>query len=70
MGIEFESSKRLDIIIKNILRAARRFYLQKFNFKTRYINLKRHRDSTFYSECLKKFIEEKFSSFIDKHPTN
>ena len=50
---------RRDVVYKSILRQMRKFILTDFNKKTRYMNLKRYRDKTFYEACVTKYVEDK-----------
>jgi hypothetical protein len=48
---------RKDVTLKSLISLMRKEYLREFNDSSRYKNLKRYRDQTFYEKCLQNYIK-------------
>lgn len=52
-------STRCDVVYKKILRDFRRSFIQDFNNSTNFMKNKRYKTSSFFTECLKEYLENK-----------
>lgn len=56
-----EFSNRGDIVYKFVLRDFRKFLIEDFNNKTRYVKKRRYKPNKFLIECLENYIDLKFT---------
>lgn len=55
---------RKDVIIKAVIRDMRKYYKSEFNALTGFISRGKGKKEGFYRECLVRYLQEKFPSFL------
>lgn len=60
---DLDGTLRSDVLYKTIIRDLRKFYSQDFNESTMYIKRKRYKPESYFIDCLKEYLLDKFPQF-------
>ena len=61
---DFQGSLRTDVLYKTIIRDLRKFYSNDFNQVTQFIKRKRYKNESYFFQCLREYLAQRFSSIF------